>query len=101
MRKTKLEIAQEKYRVALYRTLEHLLPEAEKQARAKKPALLRILTRAAGRARKPLSAGDALDTEEKLIIDWTGIPRLNREIAQDTEKVKHIGRANADTETEP
>lgn len=58
MSKTKVEAAQEKYRVTLYRTLERLLADAEKQARAGKPALLRILTRAAGRGIKPAATPD-------------------------------------------
>ena len=61
MTKTKVEAAQEKYRVTLYRTLERLLADAEKQARAGKPALLRVLTRAAGRVRNPAATTDTND----------------------------------------
>ena len=77
MTKTKLTAAEEKYRAALYRTCEHLLHEAERQARKGKPAPLRILTRAAGRGPKP--PRQEKQEEEIIQIDWSGLGRPNRD----------------------
>jgi hypothetical protein len=74
VKRTKLVAAEEKYRVALYRTLELLLAEAERQARKGKPALLRILTRAAGRGPKSHRVEDAGDADAGPAFDWTGTP---------------------------
>lgn len=63
-KKTKLAVAEEKYRVSLYRTCEGLLEEAASQARKGKPTLLRILTRAAGRARKAARPDKLAGTDE-------------------------------------
>ena len=86
-KKTKLAVAEEKYRIALYRSCERLLAEAESQARKGKPTLLRILTRAAGRARK------TIHPTEPAVDDWN-----QDEISRQLEEV--FGKRNKHEPTE-
>jgi len=51
--------AEQKFRIALYRTLTKLIDDAAKQAREGKPALLRVLTRATGSRAKAANRADS------------------------------------------
>jgi len=62
--------AEQKFRVALYRALTTLVQDAAKQAREGKPALLRVLTRAAGSRGKAAAAANSNTASAEERRNW-------------------------------
>jgi len=87
--KSRLTASEEKFRTALYRALERLVDPAEQQAIKGKPALLRVLTRAAGRGPKQLRTEQRAQEEEQDRREAADYMRTQMELIKPTKKNGH------------